>query len=120
MFHGLEAGVLPVYLGAPNVADFLPEGAALQRADVASASELADAMIGLARAPEAYARYFAWKRRPLAESFQQRWSALVHMHAKCRLCRWAYARRFGFRWDREAQEPDLSATTATARLRHPP
>ena len=28
----------------------------------------------------------------------------VSTHAKCRLCKWAYARKFGFRWRRETQE----------------
>ena len=41
VFHALEAGVLPVYLGAPNVADFVPPHSVVRRADFASAAALA-------------------------------------------------------------------------------
>ena len=113
VFHALEAGVLPIYLGAPNVAEYLPDRSALLRADYASTAALADAMVRLVRDSMEYRSYFEWKRRALAASFDTRWGALVLTHAKCRLCRWAYAYRHGFRWDREAQAPDLSARLPT-------
>ena len=53
--------------------------------------------------PHKYLEYFAWKRAPLPSAFQHR-LAFVGTHAKCRLCRWAYAKKFGFRWSRETQE----------------
>ena len=113
VFHALEAGVLPIYLGAQNVAEYLPDRSALLRADYASTAALADAMVRLVRDSMEYRSYFEWKRRALAASFDTRWGALVLTHAKCRLCRWAYAYRHGFRWDREAQAPDLSARLPT-------
>ena len=108
VFHALEAGVLPIYLGAPNVAEYLPDRSALLRTDYASTAALADAMVRLVRDSTEYRNYFEWKRRALAASFDARWGALVLTHAKCRLCRWAYAHRHGFRWDSQAQAPDLS------------
>ena len=30
VFHALEAGVLPVYAGAPNVADFVPPNSVIE------------------------------------------------------------------------------------------
>ena len=106
VFHALEAGVLPVYLGAPNVADFVPPHSVVRRADFASAAALAEHLASLLANPDKYLEYFAWKRAPLPNSFQHR-LAFVGTHAKCRLCRWAYAKKFGFRWSRETQEVQL-------------
>ena len=103
VFHALEAGVLPVYLGAPNVADFVPPHSVVRRADFDSAAALATHLASLLAQPHKYLEYFAWKRAPLPSAFQHR-LAFVGTHAKCRLCRWAYAKKFGFRWSRETQE----------------
>ena len=103
VFHALEAGVLPVYLGAPNVADFVPPHSVVRRADFESAAALATHLASLLAQPDKYLEYFAWKRAPLPSAFQHR-LAFVGTHAKCRLCRWAYAKKFGFRWSRETQE----------------
>jgi hypothetical protein len=62
-----------------------------------------------------YLDYFAWKRAGnLPAAFQRKFS-FINTHAKCRLCRWAYARKFGFRWNQREQRPDpetlLESTT---------
>ena len=103
VFHALEAGVLPVYLGAPNVVDFVPPHSVVRRSDFASVAALAEHLASLLAHPSKYLEYFAWKHVPLPNSFQHR-LAFVGTHAKCRLCRWAYAKKFGFRWSRETQE----------------
>ena len=63
--------------------------------------------------PDKYLEYFAWKRAPLPSAFQHR-LAFVGTHAKCRLCRWAYAKKFGFRWSRETQEVVLERERVAA------
>lgn len=108
VYHALEAGVLPVYMGAPNVADFVPPDS-LVRADTFDSTEaLGRHLLSLLDEPERYLAYFAWKRRPLPPDFQAR-LGFVQTHAKCRLCRWAYARKYRFPWLQHEQRPDLSA-----------
>ena len=68
VFHALEAGVLPVYLGAPNVADFVPPHSVVRRADFDSAAALATHLASLLAQPHKYLEYFAWKRAPLPSS----------------------------------------------------
>jgi hypothetical protein len=97
--------VLPVYAGAPNVDDFVPPGSVVQlKAFDGSFERLAKHLHGLLDEPERYAAYFKWKERPLPATFQQRFG-FVATHAKCRLCRWAYARKFGLPWSKERQRP---------------
>ena len=103
VFHALEAGVLPVYLGTANVVDFVPPHSVVQRGEFESVAALAEHLASLLAHPSRYLEYFAWKRAPLPSTFQQR-LGFVATHAKCRLCRWAYARKFGYRWSRDLQE----------------
>jgi len=105
VFHALEAGVLPVYNGAPNVADFLPPGSFVDaKAFGGSVDKLSAHLQALLEEPSRYEGYFKWKERPLPEAFQRRF-AFVNTHAKCRLCRWAYAKKYGLAWSTQAQRP---------------
>ena len=103
VYHALEAGVLPVYLGTTNVRDFVPPHSVVLRSDFESPAALAEHLASLLAHPSRYLEYFAWKRAPLPGTFQRR-LGFVATHAKCRLCRWAYARKFGFQWSRQTQE----------------
>ena len=113
IFHALEAGVLPVYLGAANVAEFVPPRSVVQVADFDGVEKLAAHLQTLVREPERYLEYFQWKRRPLPDSFQRKFG-FVATHAKCRLCRWAYSKKFRFAWDRQAQVPSFDRRLRTA------
>ena len=102
VFHALEAGTLPVYLGASNVKDFVPHRSVVALRDHGSAEALAAYLKSLLDDPALYDSYFEWKRRPLPESFVSKFG-FVATHAKCRLCRWAYATRHGYTWDQRRQ-----------------
>ena len=102
VFHALEAGTLPVYLGASNVKDFVSRRSVVELRDHGSAEALAAYLKSLLDDPALYDSYFEWKRRPLPESFVSKFG-FVATHAKCRLCRWAYATRHGYTWDQRRQ-----------------
>lgn len=69
-FDPLVAGSVPVYLGAPNVDRFSPsECCYIDVNDFRSAKALADELLALASDDVAYARYHAWRNRPLREAF---------------------------------------------------
>ena len=107
VFHALEAGVLPVYAGAPNVADFLPHHSAVElRAFGGSMEKLARHLIELLEDPDKYLEYFKWKERAdaLPPAFHKKFG-FVGTHTKCRVCRWAYAKKYGLTWSREKQRP---------------
>lgn len=65
MFDALLAGVVPVYLGAPNAAEFVPEHSFIDAASFATPAELAAYLRQLIETPEAYEAYFAWRSKPL-------------------------------------------------------
>jgi hypothetical protein len=69
-FNPLIAGSVPVYLGAPNVADFAPgERCFLDVRDFAGPRELAAHLTDLAADESAYGELLAWKRQPPRADF---------------------------------------------------
>jgi hypothetical protein len=70
IYDAFAAGTVPVYLGAPNVQDFLPAAkCAIFARDFASAEDLADHLLELRADRRRYDEYLAWRREPFSDSF---------------------------------------------------
>ena len=109
VFEGLEAGVLPVYLGAPNIANFVPRNSIVDASKFQDPDDLAAYLQRLLDTPDEYRSHFQWKNEPLSADFQHRFHFL-NLHSDCRLCRWAFSRKFGFKWEQPRQAPDLASS----------
>lgn len=69
-YDPLIAGSVPVYLGAPNVADFAPaDGCFINAADFGGPAELAAHLNRLSENDTAYSQYLRWKSSGLDERF---------------------------------------------------
>jgi len=69
-FDSLIAGSVPVYLGAPNVADFAPSlDCFIDVRDFSGPAALADYLQSLAADDDAYDRFLAWKSQPFRPEF---------------------------------------------------
>ncbi len=84
VFDALRAGSVPVYLGAPNVKAFVPEGSIIDAADFGGAREVGAYLRYLAAHPAEVARYHAWRERPLPQGLMVR-AASVEREAFVRL-----------------------------------
>lgn len=72
-FESLKAGSVPVYLGAPNVADFAPaENSYISVNSFSSPKELAEYLLHLNQNQELYNELLTWKRRPFKMEFQEK------------------------------------------------
>ena len=71
VFEFLEAGVVPVYVGAPYVDQFLPcaSKCIIKAEDFASEQDLADYLLYLDRNLTAYAEFLTWKALPPRPAF---------------------------------------------------
>lgn len=70
VFDALVAGTVPVYMGAPNIDEYLPaRKCIIKAADFGSANELARYLIALKKDRAEYRSYLAWKNEPLQKSF---------------------------------------------------
>jgi hypothetical protein len=69
-FDPLIVGSVPVYLGAPNAADFAPgERCYIDASKFESPRALAEYLLHLDANDAAYREYLAWKQRPLRPEF---------------------------------------------------
>ncbi len=86
-FDPLIAGSVPVYLGAPNIADFAPgDHCYIDATDFDGPRALASHLLELAHDDEAYRKYLAWKDQPPRDEFD-RLVDLTRESVYCRLCR---------------------------------
>lgn len=70
LFQPLLQGTVPIYLGAPNVRDFVPDPGCYIDAEAHGGPEgLARYLLHLAQSPVEYDAFFAWRRRPLPTRF---------------------------------------------------
>ncbi len=70
VFHALTCGVVPIYLGARNVREFMPhDDAIIDASDFPSARALADYLLELDADDAAYAKHLNWKSHGVSDSF---------------------------------------------------
>jgi hypothetical protein len=94
-FEPLLAGSVPIYRGAPNVADFAPgEGCFVDASAFAGPRELAAFITRIT--DDDYDRFHEWRARPLRREFTAR-CAQVAEHPLVRLARYVPVIQFGRR-----------------------
>jgi len=91
IFDPLCAGTVPVYLGAPNAGEFVPEGSYIDAASFDSPAALASYLRHLLETPKDYAAYFAWRSRPLPEPLALR-LPILDVPPRCRLAQLVHQR----------------------------
>lgn len=102
LWGSLEAGIIPVYLGAPNVRLHPPEGSIIVAADFPTQKHLGEYLQKVANDRELYEQYHAWRKEDFSETFLRKYN-FTRTHSECRTCRWAYAKKSGLGWDHENQ-----------------
>ncbi|CAA6667687.1 unnamed protein product [Spirodela intermedia] len=85
LFYALDAGSVPIYFGAPNVADFVPPNSIVDGSKFSSMKELAAHVKSLAVDPVAYAEYHAWRRCGVLGNYGRVRAASLDT-LPCRLC----------------------------------
>eukprot|EP00775_Hariotina_reticulata_P009873 gene9873-10031_t len=89
VYHALESGCIPIYYGAPNVNDYIPDAAGIiNYSKLRSPAALLKELERLAADESAYSQMLAWRKKSLQElapGFQRLYDH-TKMDAKCRLC----------------------------------
>jgi len=84
--HAFLGKSLPVYMGAPNVDEWLPgDNSIIKTDDFSSPKELANYLLKLASNEPEYESYFAWKKKPLKKEFIKRYHQCI-LSSECRVC----------------------------------
>ncbi len=119
----LHSGTLPVYLGAPNIREHVPENSIIVAEDFENPQALADYLIRLTKDKDLYQSYHKWRNEP------QTWFRDKYEFSRtgpdCRMCKFVYARQRGLGWNHTKQtivEPIIEHKTcrnAKGLVRHP-
>ncbi len=79
-------GAIPIYWGAPNVNDFLPDPDAIIRvSDFKSIEALTEYLHFLTTSDTAYEKHMQWRHRPLPQHFLDHFNT-APVQAPCTLC----------------------------------
>ncbi|BCG89158.1 alpha-1,3-fucosyltransferase [Mesorhizobium sp. 113-3-9] len=84
IYDAFAAGTVPIYLGAPNVDEFVPANSYIDANAFPNARDLAAYLQHLIETPQDYETYFAWRSTPLPDSLVKRLQGL-EIPAFCRL-----------------------------------
>jgi FkbM family methyltransferase len=103
LWNTFRAGVIPVYFGAPNVKQHVPDGSIISVDDFKSTAELANHLNRVLEDESLYESYHAWRYKPLPRWFVRKYN-FTHVHSACRTCRWASAKLRGLPWNKEQQQ----------------
>jgi hypothetical protein len=95
MINVLQAGSVPVYMGAPNVhPDWTPgENSILRTDDFESPKHLAEFLQRMCENEEEYSQFFEWKKKGLSSQFKKKLSECIFYGAECRLCEYLLEQR---------------------------
>lgn len=87
VFEGLFAGSIPIYRGAQSIGQFMPANDSFINANAMPPVELAKLIKSVGSDASKYAKYFAFKQRPLSPHFQQIADmSYVHPNVLSRVC----------------------------------
>lgn len=92
LYQAFTTGCVPIYLGAPNIADFWvhPDSIIDYKALGGTPEALYKEILRLNSDDEAYERKLAWKKLPitqLAPPFLRMLAGALDQHTQCKLCR---------------------------------
>jgi hypothetical protein len=102
LWSALESGTLPIYFGAPNVLEHVPENSVINVNDFDSIDALAAYLTKVSKDRALYELHHAWRLQPLPGAFHRKYD-FTNVHGTCRMCRWAVAKRYGWGWNHANQ-----------------
>jgi hypothetical protein len=96
LWGALESGSLPVYYGAPNVLDYVPEHSIIDvnqymKDGIIDYKKLGNYLTFLSTNKQEYEKYHKWRAIPLSKKFTDMYD-FTRVHSICRACRWNLAR----------------------------
>ena len=106
VYDGLVAGAVPIYLGAPNVEEYIPSNSAIivpTNFNENDISILATVVKKIFTDNAEYERWISFKHHDYEDWFKKRFS-FTQVGYKCRLCRRVLAQREGYSWDHDSQQ----------------
>ena len=103
LWETFRAGVLPVYFGAPNIKQHVPDHSIVHVDDFETYDDLAVHLRAILSDKALYDSYHAWRYKPLPQWFVRLYN-FTHVHSECRVCRFVSAKILEQQWDPVQQQ----------------
>lgn len=104
VWEAFLSGAVPVILGADNLRDRLPPNSFINVHDFSSFDELGETVKQVISDKELWLSYHKWRDDETAIAAFESQFEFTRTDPTCRLCRWAYAKKYGLGWDHKKQE----------------
>ncbi|KAI2510857.1 alpha-(1-_3)-fucosyltransferase [Fragilaria crotonensis] len=103
VWEAISSGTLPVILGAQNVKDHLPLDSFVAVSGLQKYADLGTLMAKVAGNKTEWQRYQTWRTNAeYKRQFDLKYN-FTRTSPECRMCRWAYAKRYGLGWSHAQQ-----------------
>eukprot|EP01068_Selenidium_serpulae_P017116 Selendium_serpulae@DN6350_c0_g1_i6.p1 len=104
VYDALQAGVIPVYLGAPNVDEYLPcKNCIIKVADFETREDLKNHLKEVLSNDTLLMSYQEWRTKPLEAEWLEKFDPILRRGFFCRIFHYLYGRRHGLDWDEANQ-----------------
>lgn len=103
VWEALMSGAVPAILGASNLGKHLPENSYIHTGDFNNWDKFAEFLKKVVADKKLWYKYQEWRRD---EEKLKRFDAMYNFtrtSPECRMCRWAYAKKYGLGWDHSQQ-----------------
>jgi len=104
VWEAFLSGAVPVVLGADNLRDRLPPNSFINVHDFGKFGELGEKVKQVLSDKELWLSYHKWRDDETAIAAFESQYEFTRTDPTCRLCRWAYAKKYGLGWDHKKQE----------------
>ena len=104
VWEAFASGAVPVVLGAENIAERFPPKSFINTASFDDKDELAAHVKKVLSDKTEWLSYQTWRDDEKAIEAVERQNSFSGTGPTCRLCRWAYAKKYGLGWDHTRQE----------------
>ena len=103
VWEALMSGAVPAILGASNLGNHLPENSFIHTGDFNNWDKFAEFLKKVVADKKLWYKYQDWRRN---EEKIKKFDAVYNFtrtSPECRMCRWAYAKKYGLGWDHSQQ-----------------
>ena len=104
VWEALASGAVPVILGAENISDRLPPKSFINVNTFKTYGELGDYVKQVVADEELWQSYHKWRDDETAIEAVEKQYGFTTAGPTCRMCRWAYAKKYGLGWDHTKQQ----------------
>ncbi|KAI2490662.1 alpha-(1-_3)-fucosyltransferase [Fragilaria crotonensis] len=107
IWEALHAGTIPVYFGPNNISQYVPPHSIISASEIGTKKRTAELIMEIASNRTLWETYHAWRKQPFPSHLKRHLELVPTEPLLCRICKWAYAKRYGLAWNPTTQRVQM-------------